>query len=207
VTHEGVCHGLARGRANSSNIPALFTGGKNLVFLRVLRGFYQVKKVLKDYIIQLYQYNRWANHRLLDTVARLTEEQYFAEVPPIGRVHAILVHSFGAEALWRVRAQEGISPSGFFDEANYPTLADLTAKWATEESLMQSYITGLTEEALAAPIDYKNLSGQPLQNKLSDILTHVVFHGMQHRSELAIILTSYGASPGNIDFITFLREQ
>jgi len=72
---------------------------------------------------------------------------------------------------------------------------------------MQSYITGLTEEALAAPTDYKNLSGQPLQNKLSDILTHVVFHGMQHRSELAIILTSYGASPGNIDFITFLREQ
>ena len=46
-----------------------------------------------------------------------------------------------------------------------------------------------------------------LQNQLAHILHHVVIHGMQHRSEAAAILTDYGHSPGNIDFIIFLRDQ
>jgi hypothetical protein len=32
-------------------------------------------------------------------------------------------------------------------------------------------------------------------------------HGMQHRSELAQVLTEHGYSPGNIDFIIYTFSQ
>ena len=38
-------------------------------------------------------------------------------------------------------------------------------------------------------------------------MAHVVIHGTQHRSEAAILLTTAGHSPGELDLIGFFREK
>jgi uncharacterized damage-inducible protein DinB len=43
--------------------------------------------------------------------------------------------------------------------------------------------------------------------KVWQTILHVINHGTQHRSEAAAILTSYGQSPGELDFYLFLKEN
>jgi len=61
-------------------------------------------------------------------------------------------------------------------------------------------------ESLSKIIQYRNLSGEPFQNIHWHLMVHLVNHGTQHRSEAAVMLTDFGHSPGDIDFLFFLGE-
>ena len=37
-------------------------------------------------------------------------------------------------------------------------------------------------------------------------MQHVIYHGMQHRSEVAMLLTDLGESPGWLDFLIYLQD-
>jgi len=50
------------------------------------------------------------------------------------------------------------------------------------------------------------LKGITFETVLWQALSHVVNHGTQTRSEEAVILTSYGHSPTDLDFTVYLRQ-
>ena len=37
-------------------------------------------------------------------------------------------------------------------------------------------------------------------------LFQVIYHGIQHRAEVAVTLTDLGYSPGDLDYLNFLQE-
>jgi hypothetical protein len=54
----------------------------------------------------LYDYNRWANARILGAAGKLAEEQYLAlGTFPHGGVRGTLIHVLFAEWMWRMRWQ------------------------------------------------------------------------------------------------------
>ena len=70
------------------------------------------------WLATLYQYNDWANARLLRQAALVTPEQYTASAPvPHGSLRGTLVHSLGAEVAWRRRWQ-GDSPASLLNEGD-----------------------------------------------------------------------------------------
>jgi uncharacterized damage-inducible protein DinB len=163
--------------------------------------------VNKNDIVTLYRYNDWARHHVLVQAARVNPEQYMAPAPvPQGSLRGTLVHSLAAESAWRRRWQ-GDSPAALLKEEDLPTFEALRDRWEQEAQALRDFVTALTDDNLNRTIHYKTTKGGAMANVLWHLMAHVVNHGTQHRSEAAMLLTSYGFSPGDLDLIVFLREQ
>jgi uncharacterized damage-inducible protein DinB len=161
----------------------------------------------RDDIRTLYDYNYWANARVLSAAIKLTAEQLTTPVRlSHGSLRGTLVHILGTEVVWRLRCQEGVSPTALPTESEFPTLEILRSRWQTEERMLRGYLASLSEEALNAKVQYKTTKGVPFENVVWHVLLHVVNHGTQFRSEAAVALTEYSQSPGDLDMLVFLRE-
>ena len=160
----------------------------------------------KDDILTLYAYNSWANARILNATTQVTAEQFLAPASfSHGGLRDTLVHILFAEWIWR-RRWEGHSPAGWLQPEDFPTFEALRTHWDAEEKALIQFVENISEEALNDSVEYSRTGGEPRENMLWHLMTHLVNHGTQHRSEAAALLTEFGHSPGDIDFIVFLRE-
>ena len=161
----------------------------------------------KDEILTLYQYNAWANARILNAASQLTAEEFLAPASfSHGGIRTTLVHTLSAERIWRNR-WEGHSPTELLNREDFPTFTSLHSRWQEEGKALMTYVDNVSEAALNNPLPYRTTSGRPFENILWHLMVHLVNHGTQHRSEAAAMLTDFGCSPGDIDFIVYLRER
>jgi uncharacterized damage-inducible protein DinB len=162
-----------------------------------------------DDIRLLYDYNSWANRRILAAAAAVSEAQLTAEPEPrpgYGSLRRVLLHTLDTEYGWRMICQHGtITPD--LSEETFPTVAAIAARWREEEAALDAYLAGLGDDDMTSIVSYTTGEGVQRNRVLWHCLWHVVNHGTQHRSEAAALLTSYGASPGDVDFTLFLNER
>jgi uncharacterized damage-inducible protein DinB len=160
----------------------------------------------KQDILTLYNYNQWANAKILNAASNLSQDQFLADASyPHGGLRGTLTHALFAEWIWRNR-WEGNSPTLRLKPNDFPTFADLRARWVQEQTLLMAFVEALTDEKLNQVVQYKNTKGVPLEQTLWKMMAHVVNHGTQHRAEAAALLTDFGCSPGDVDMIYFLDE-
>ena len=155
-------------------------------------------------ILTLYQYNQWANAKILNAATNITQEQFVAPATfPHGGLRGTLVHALFAEWIWRQR-WEGTSPTNRWKPEEFPTFESLRTRWLDEEEQLMNFVSHVTDERLNITFDYMNTAGKPLSQVLWYAMAHVVNHGTQHRTEAAAMLTDLGHSPGDLDLIYFL---
>lgn len=160
----------------------------------------------KQDILTLYKYNQWANAKILNAAANLSQEQFLADASyPHGGLRGTLAHALFAEWIWRNR-WEGTSPTNRLKPEEFPNFESLRGRWLEEEKLLMAFVESLTDEKLNEVLQYKNTRGLPLQQILWKMMAHLVNHGTQHRAEAAAMLTDFGCSPGDVDMIYFLDE-
>lgn len=154
----------------------------------------------------IFEYNYWASGRILSAAKDITSEQLLAPAEfPYGNLRATLIHIIDAEYGWRGlfennKFNEDIEPEGFQD------IRSIAERFHIEEQAMRAYLNGLTAEDMESHKKYIADNGEPRDRILWHCLYHVVNHGTQHRSEAAAMLTSFNASPGDLDFTVFLND-
>jgi uncharacterized damage-inducible protein DinB len=160
--------------------------------------------VLAEVISNLYDYNAWANTRILDTAAALTPAQLLAPGgASFDSVRDTLVHTMGAQWLYLERWQ-GRSPRTMPEAAAFADLAAIRARWAEIERDTQAFVAAVDDARLAAPLSYVNGQGETWTYPLWQQMIHQVNHATQHRSEAAVLLTHLGHSPGWLDLLYFV---
>ena len=171
-----------------------------------------------DEIKLMYEYNDWADARILASCSRVSADQYAAETSigtGRGGLRTTMVHLL--DSMWQDRItlqgyyKEPLENEAAYDatelhEDVFPTFAALQERWTTEQREMRAYLDTLTEEALNGTIRYV-IPGVIRERVVWHFLVAALLHNMQHRSEAAVLLTSYGQSPGDLEFTLFLNER
>lgn len=156
----------------------------------------------------LFEYNRWANERILRAAARLSKEQLEADTYlSHDSAFGTLIHIADAEWSWRLACQEGILPLEVLNAERLPTLSALRSFWLAEMDHMQAFVSGLDDRQATQAVRYSWYRAGPRTKTLWHILLHIVNHGTQHRGELGMYLAECGHSPGNLDFIQFIGKR
>jgi uncharacterized damage-inducible protein DinB len=155
-------------------------------------------------IRELYDYHRWANRRLFDLAAGLGDAVTRDMGPQwsFPTLKGMFAHICAADNVWLTR-WKGSSPSRLLGDADFPTMADLRARWDALEAEQRAFVDAVSEADLARPVVYKNTEGKEFQVALGALLQHVVNHATHHRSEAATMITLISGSPPDTGINTY----
>jgi uncharacterized damage-inducible protein DinB len=148
---------------------------------------------MKSYFLKLYQYNAWANKRVLDGLVRqhVTDE----------KIMSVMGHVVAAQFLWLHRIQ-GLPPADvkLWGEYKLGQLVSMSAE------ITQRWIQFVTDtEDFNRDLSYTNYVGDPYVTNVETIMIHLVNHSSYHRAQVAMLLRQKGFEPINTDFITYDR--
>ncbi len=153
-----------------------------------------------DLITHFYEYNEWANDRLLDVASGLSADELSAgRGASFGSILDSFVHVVRAQAFWLQRWKHDDTRGSTLGDEGEISLAKVRAAFGVSHAGIREYIAGLTGEQLEGPLNYRDQRGE-WSRPLWQLMTHVANHGTYHRGEIAMMLTALGHSPGDLDF-------
>jgi len=166
----------------------------------------------KDDIQLLFEYDRWANNRVLQAVSALSAEQFTHDLAGSFRsVRDTLVHIIGGEWIWLAYWSEP-SPAAvitdlrerrdaLFDPDAFPNVAVVKSKWAEVEKEQAEFVGRVTNESLEKMLPFRSS-----QLSLAHLMQHLANHSTYHRGQVALMMRQLEAEPLATDFHVFLVD-
>ncbi len=155
----------------------------------------------------LYDYNSWANRRVLDSAAMLSADQFIKPLSSsFSSVRDTLAHIWGAEWIWLERFQ-GRSPSSLPAVAQFDDISTLRSRWQEDETRLDKFVSALTQEDLNKIRQYRTLNFGQYKNPLWQSMQHLVNHSTYHRGQVATLIRQLNGKPILTDLIHFYRER
>jgi uncharacterized damage-inducible protein DinB len=154
----------------------------------------------------LFGYHRWANARVLDATAALSQGQLDRDLGnSFGSVRGTLAHILGADWVWLSRWR-GTSPTKSPDW-DVSTHALLRARWREVESEQKAFLDSLGDADEDRVFQYVTFKGDAFSNRLGETFRHLVNHGTYHRGQVVTMLRQLGVKPPQTDLILYYRER
>lgn len=167
----------------------------------------------KDDLQLLFEYDRWANHRVLQAAGTLSAEQFTRDLGGSFRsVRDALLHIIGGEwgwlTYWKAPSHTAVFLADLWDRHDrlfrpdaFPDVEAVRVKWAEVEKEQTEFVNRLTEEALA-----KTILVLKTYLSLGHLMQHLANHSTYHRGQIAMMMRQLGEKPVATDFHLFLRE-
>lgn len=151
---------------------------------------------MKDYLIQLLDYEKWANLRIINALTALPHAPE--------RAIAIMGHILSAQQVWYGRMTH--------ESVIQPIWEDIPVSWMIETTERQhdqvvSYVRILALKELNQPVAYVNSKGMAYQSTRLDILTHMSHHAAYHRGQIVQLIRPFLDEAPVTDFIVWQRGE
>lgn len=147
---------------------------------------------MKDFFLELLEYNHQSNQKLTDVFTSNSEKTSEKAIKLFS--HILDSHSIwngrisppqSPYAVWQIQATEDFHK---IDQTNYEQTQHI-----------------LNSEDLNQKIQYTTSTGLPFTNTIRDIVFHVLNHSTYHRAQIATEFKNNGMEPLATDYILFKR--
>ena len=167
----------------------------------------------KDDIQLLFEYDRWANNRVLQAASVLGAEEFARDLSGSFRsVRNTLVHIIRGEWICLTYLREQlVTPTSLADLVGragvlfnpdvFPDVAVVQLKWVEVEKEQIDFVKNVTDELLDKMLPFRTT-----QIKLAHLMQHVANHSTYHRGQVALLMRQLNAEPAATDFHVFLVE-
>ena len=167
----------------------------------------------KDDIQLLYEYDRWANHRVLQAASSRNSEEFTRDLGGSCRsVRDPLTHIVHSELGWLTCWREPSPSSAFvmhfwaqhhalFNANAFADLAAVQRKWAEVEGEQVEFVNRVTNEGWE-----RRLTVGTTQISLAQLRQLFANHSTYHRGQVALMMRQLAAEPLSTDFAMFLME-
>ncbi len=171
----------------------------------------------KDDIQLLYEYDRWANSRVLQAASILSAEEFTRDLGgSLRSVRDTLMHIVRCEEGWLTCWKEPSPSSTFvmdfwtrhhalFNPNAFPDLAAVQLKWTEVEREQVEFVNRVTNESLGQSLT-RMLPVRTTQISLAHLMQHLANHSTYHRGQVALMMRQLAAEPLATDFAIFLME-
>jgi len=160
-----------------------------------------------------FDYDHWANGRMLGSVSTLTVEQFTRDLG--GSFHSIrdtLAHILGGQWIWLQywknppQSPEALSDlqksrDEQFRPESFPHLAALLRKWMQVEKELADFIHRQDDQSLQQMLPFEES-----HIKLVHLMHHVANHSTYHRGQVALMIRQLGKEPIATDLHVFVAE-
>lgn len=152
---------------------------------------------MKDYFKRLFAYDLHANLLLLQQIQQ-------AQFPP--QAVRWIAHVAGAQKVWLYRCTHQSITQAIWPDWD---LATTQQELQNTAPAWQHFLDSLDDAVFESTIiEYQNSQGASFQNRLSDILAHIINHGTHHRAQIGQAVKNNGISQLPItDYIFYLRDH
>jgi len=161
-----------------------------------------------DLIRNFFAHHRWATRRLFSQFeqchdAELREAKFEGAASPFRTLH----HMLETENFWfgLIRGTSFEDVTGGF--AAHQTLKALRGGWDRLYVEFDTYLAALDESETERRFSVSFPNGVSFTPQVHQVLSQLTVHSAQHRSELALMASDLGHSPGELDLWDFLSES
>jgi uncharacterized damage-inducible protein DinB len=162
--------------------------------------------LMKDDVVALFAYDRWANAKVLDACRKLTSQQFVAEpVPGWPSVRWTLYH-IAVATEWNLRTLAGDPDESIPTESDVATVDDAARLLESAYVRFEALRPTLTPQWLGTLVTLRRV-GYTATLPPWAILRHIVNHSTYHRGQVASKLKRFGIEQPNTDFFYWMTEQ
>jgi uncharacterized damage-inducible protein DinB len=143
-------------------------------------------------MLEVFGHNTWANLRLIDVCAGLTDQQLDkAAEGTYGSIRDTLVHTIGAEQGYLFRLT-GERPDPSIKSGEWPGFPLLRERAEQNGERFAGVISG---DDPGRVIGWTTQDGEDAAMPVALFLVQVINHGNEHRSQVCTVITTLGIEP------------
>ncbi len=152
--------------------------------------------MLREYFLQLVEYEKWANQRVVD---------YLQSQPQDNRSLNIFCHVIADIKPWIELLEGGHAPPELIDGQGW----SLSECKIMQEFMLQRlsyFVESVEEQSFLNEITSYGSDGSPLKNTIAEVLGHIFSHSQHHRGQLEFFIEEFTHTYTNLGYMYYLRN-